>query len=285
MYATLRFLATGSTVDNRSGLSQSSVSRYVLDVVKAIALLKDEYIFMPRDREELNTNFQAFYEINPFPDVVGTVGCTHVKILGQGGEDGEVYRNRKQYFSINVQSVSRADFWFQDIVARWPGSTENSFIFNQSRLKQRFEKDEFTPGVLLGGGEYELYPYLMTPFSPRRNRLTENETYYNQAHSCVRDTVERQCGVWKRRFPCLVLGLRCRLETALIVIVASAVLHNFCIDQKDDMPLENLEIEEAVEASTMTEEGTDKIESTNNDNREAVLKRDNFAQQIAMLYN
>lgn len=193
-------------VGDCSGMSQQSISRIVRDVVEAIARLRDEFIYMPRDREELNTNFKNFFKIGPFPTVVGTIDCTHVKICGQGGQQGETFRNRKQYFSINVQSVSRADLSFQDIVARWAGSTHDSFVF----------------------------------------------------------------------------GLRCKLETALTVIVASAILHNFCIEQKDDMPLESPEIEEAVEATTIAvQEGTERIEAaTGSSNRQAVAKRDWYVQQI-----
>lgn len=67
-----------------------------------------------------------------------------------GGADAEVYRNRKGYFSINVQVVTNADLLFADIVARWPGSTHDATIFNHSRLKYRFERQEFAFGLLLG---------------------------------------------------------------------------------------------------------------------------------------
>lgn len=234
---------------------------------------------MPRNRDELQKNFEKFYEIGRFATVVATIDCTHVKISGQGGDDGEIYRNRKQYFSINVQSVSNADLSFQDIVASYPGSTHDSHIFNQSRLKQRFENGEFGRAVMLGDGGYKLYPYLMTPF---RNPTTEGQRRYNQVQILVRNTVERKYGIWKRRFPCLVFGLRCKLETSLVVIVACAVLHNFCIQQKEEMPPTDPETEAAVEAATtIAERSSEEIEATTgNINRQAVLKRNSFVNQI-----
>lgn len=287
MYTALRFFATGTfqnIVGDATGLSQQSVSDIVQKVSFAIATLNDEFIYMPRNRDELQNNFQQFYEIGSFPTVIGTIDCTHVKISGQGGNDGEIYRNRKQYFSINVQSVANADLSFQDIVARYPGSSHDSHIFNQSRLKQRFENGEFARAVLLGDGGYKLYPYLMTPF---RNPTTEDQTRYNRVQILVRNTVERKYGVWKRRFPCLVFGLRCKLETSLAVIIACAVLHNFCIQQREEMPPADPEIEAAVENTTIeAERGSVQIEArTGNSNRQAVLKRDYFVEQIAMLNN
>lgn len=125
---------------------------------------------MPRNEAERQENFKNFLDIGCFPTVVGTIDCTHVKIKGPGGNEGEIFRNRKQFFSINVQTVSKADLSFQDIVARWPGSAHDSFIFDNSRIKERFEGGEFGNAVLLGDGGYKLQTYMMTPFrNPQGN--------------------------------------------------------------------------------------------------------------------
>lgn len=52
----------------------------------------------------------------------------------------------------------------------------------------------------------------------------------------TRNPVERQYGVWKRRFPVLALGLRLKLQTSMAVIVATAVLHNIAIEVKEEEP-------------------------------------------------
>lgn len=148
------------------------MSRIVKQVSESIASLKDEFIFLPKNHADLLENYRKFYDIGSFPTVIGTIDCTHIKISGQGGDEGETFRNRKQFFSINVQSVANAGLTFQNIVARWPGSTHDSHIFNESRLKRRLEQGEFEDGVLLGDGGYKLYPYLMTPY---RNPATEDE--------------------------------------------------------------------------------------------------------------
>lgn len=52
LYAALRFYAAGTfqhTVGDLSGISQSSVSRIVKQVSLAIAMLRDEFIYMPRN--------------------------------------------------------------------------------------------------------------------------------------------------------------------------------------------------------------------------------------------
>nr|CAI5831652.1 unnamed protein product [Callosobruchus analis] len=52
----------------------------------------------------------------------------------------------------------------------------------------------------------------------------------------TRNTVERQIGVWKMRFPILRYGCRLKLKTAMNVIVATGVLHNICIENNYPNP-------------------------------------------------
>lgn len=67
-----------------------------------------------------------------------------------GGDDAEVFRNRKGYFSINTQAVCDPDLKFLDVVARWPGSTHDNTIFNNSRIRRKFEQQHFPNSILLG---------------------------------------------------------------------------------------------------------------------------------------
>lgn len=62
-----------------------------------------EYIHFPLDPNAQRMNIAKFYEIAAFPRVCGCVDGTQIKILNPGGNNGEVYRNRKGYFSLNVQ--------------------------------------------------------------------------------------------------------------------------------------------------------------------------------------
>jgi len=66
-----------------------------------------------------------------------------------------------------------------DIVARWPGSTHDSTIFNNSRIKTLFEADRFGDGLFLGDSGYSNLLYLMT----RLNPTTPAEHLYNEANS------------------------------------------------------------------------------------------------------
>ncbi|KAJ4444991.1 hypothetical protein ANN_06790 [Periplaneta americana] len=126
-----------------------------------------------------------------------------------------------------------------DIVARWPGSTHDSTIFHESRLRALLETREIANGYLLGDGGYPCKSYLLTPL---QNPGTRAEQRYNTAHKATHNTVERQYGVWKRRFPVLSMGLRCHLQNMSNIIVSTAVLHNIAIAARENLPPEDPEV-------------------------------------------
>lgn len=152
---------------------------------------------------------REFFEIAKFPGVLGAIDCTHVPIVSPGGPNAELYRNRKSYFSINVQAVSSASLLFLNCVARWPGSVHDSTIFSNSRLYGRFERGEISHAYLLGDAGYPVKPYLLTPLAATP---TAAQRRYNYAQIRTRNPVERSFGLLKRRFPCLQMGLRIKVD-------------------------------------------------------------------------
>ncbi|CAB3261071.1 unnamed protein product [Arctia plantaginis] len=82
--------------------------------------------------------------------------CTHIKIQSPGGDDAELFRNRKSYMSINMQTISSPNLLITDIVARWPGSTHDSTIYQNSRRYERFERGDYQGSYLLGDSGYPL---------------------------------------------------------------------------------------------------------------------------------
>lgn len=77
---------------------------------------------------------------------------------------------------------------FIDVVARWPGSTHDSFVLRNSSIFDRFEAGEFGNNVLIGDNGYPLKSWLMTPISSPRS---EKEQKYNQSHKKTRVLIER----------------------------------------------------------------------------------------------
>lgn len=240
---TLRFFATGAfqmVIGDLFNVHKSTICRVLKRVTHHIAVLRPDFVHMPRTGQEMRQTKAKFFNICAFPGVLGCVDGTHVPIESPGGNEGELYRNRKTWFSINVQVVCDSDLKFCNIDTRWPGSTHDSTVFNASLLRAQLENGEFENGYLLGDSAYACKSYMMTPLL---NPITQSETNYNEAHIKTRNTVERAIGLWKRRFPCIALKLRTKIPRTLAIIVATAVLHNICIISGDDMPVDYMEID------------------------------------------
>lgn len=91
-------------------VSQPTISRIVFRISLLVASLLKEYIKMPRDQETRNENRRLFNNLGKgngaigLPGVDGAIDCTHVRLQDTRFQNiGEIYRNRKGYFSLNVQ--------------------------------------------------------------------------------------------------------------------------------------------------------------------------------------
>lgn len=233
---TLRFFGSGAmqtVVGDLVNVSQPSVSRCIWETTQAVCLrLFPKYVRHP-DAQEATSLMTRFHNIGGFPGVTGCIDCTHVPIDSPGGDDAEVYRNRKGYFSINVQAVTGPELQFLDVVASWPGSVHDSRIFSNSRVMVLYEQ-KAVPGILLGDQGYACLPYLMPPL---RNPRTAAEKRYNTSHIKTRNTVERAFGVWKRRFPCLRTKLLTDTPRSVAIITACAALHNVAYAMREPCPV------------------------------------------------
>lgn len=190
-----------------------------------------EYVKFP-NAEGMVANQRAFFNERNFPGVAGIIDGTHIPIQNPGGNMGEVYRNRKRFFSLNVQVVCGPQLEILDIVTRWPGSAHDARIFHNSRLKMRFETGGLQ-GCLIGDSGYPCTPYLLTPLLVTH---TPAERRYNRAQMFVRNKIECCIGVLKRRLLCLKKGLAYTPTKVSAFVCACAVLHNIAVMTNDPIP-------------------------------------------------
>ncbi|XP_052065811.1 putative nuclease HARBI1 [Mytilus californianus] len=133
------------------GYDKATVSRAVNDVTNALPDVKVNFIQWPKDINSINRMKCGFHRQMNFPNVLGCIDCTHVKIQGPS-EDEATFVNRKGYHSVNVQAVCDYEGKFANICANWPGSTLDSHIFNTSNLCQYLETNNrgLADGLILG---------------------------------------------------------------------------------------------------------------------------------------
>ena len=214
------------------GVSQPYVSKTVPRVSQAIASLSADLIKFPFGYY-LKEVQNFFLDYSNFPGVCGVIDGVHIPIQSPGGKQSELYRNRKGIFSINCQVVCDHKHKLTNVVARWPGSVHDSRMWSNSQLCMEFESGSHE-GILLADSGYPLSRQVMVPFDyPCSDR---SRGRFNRALCKSRVFVEQSIGNWKRRFPILSKQMRCKVDTTLTIIVATAVLNNICIDLKQPVP-------------------------------------------------
>ena len=152
LLAALQFYATGSCqwlLGRSCGLSQSAISHSINDVTDALVKLAPTFIKFPADNHTVRATKQAFFQMAHFPNVVGAIDGTHVPIRAPAANE-DVFVNRKGVHTINVQAVCDANMVVTDLVAKWPGSSHDSFIWRSSGLYQLFSRGRAPEGWLLG---------------------------------------------------------------------------------------------------------------------------------------
>ncbi|KAJ8882048.1 hypothetical protein PR048_018536 [Dryococelus australis] len=166
LLSTLRFYATDCnklTIGNYAGFSKLTAQRIVHRVSCAIASLRPQFLCFPETIEKFNMAQRKFYEIASFPRVKGAMDCTHVRIQSPGGDNSELYRNRKGCFSVNIQAICNTNLELTDIVARWSDLTHDSTVFNNLNRRACFKRRVYGDAVVLVDGCYACKLYLMPP--------------------------------------------------------------------------------------------------------------------------
>ncbi|KAK5648021.1 hypothetical protein RI129_002913 [Pyrocoelia pectoralis] len=237
----LKFFASGSyQTDIGSfkfmGVSQSSVSRCVAEVINALNenQIFNRWVHFPATQEELNSVRREFYEKYGIPGIVGVIDCTHVAIYPptrNGNHPEHIYVNRKNYHSINTQLVCDVNMKITNANARFPGSSHDAFIWNNSNINlfmQQINRHGETY-FLIGDSGYPLRQWVQTPI--RNPEPGAQEDAFNTAFKSCRTTIERCNGLLKMRFRCLLKHrvLHYTPNVASKIINACTILHNMCI--------------------------------------------------------
>ncbi|KAJ1089568.1 hypothetical protein NDU88_002719 [Pleurodeles waltl] len=135
----------------------------------------------------------------------------------------------KHTHSINVQAIVDHQGLITNIMAKYPGSVHDSYIFRHCTINEHFQDGRYGNGLLVADQGYGIQPWIMTPFG---NPSTAAERAYNEAHRRTRSIVERTFGILKSRFRCLDItggSLLYSPEMVCRIILTCAILHNICI--------------------------------------------------------
>ncbi|XP_050816504.1 putative nuclease HARBI1 isoform X2 [Gopherus flavomarginatus] len=187
-----------------------------------------------KPRQQARTK-EEFLRIAGFPNVLGTLGCTHVALKPPSDHEN-LYRNPLCFHSMNMQLVCDAHGMITHVVAEFPGSVPDAHILSCSSLRGIFEGHQNMDGWLLADGTYPLKPWLLTPVEAVE---TAAEQRYNAAHMATQAVVGRTVGALKGRFRCLDRAggvLQYSPLKVCHIFVACCVLHNMAVGRGIAMP-------------------------------------------------
>ena len=137
-----------------------------------------------------------------------------------------------------------ADLIFLSIATRFPGSCHDARIWRETEVYCRIEAGELlqyteeiveqvkVKPLILGDGAYPLSAYLMKTY-PFINAPTREQKKFNKNLSAACVSVEHGIGILKARWH-ILLKLDSNISNVSNVIIACAVLHNFCQIEKDE---------------------------------------------------
>lgn len=246
---TLWYLSNNETfrqISDRFCVSLSSAHCVLTRVLNFLLTLKSEYIVWPSTNEmkqKCAAIFKKKRKKGQFDNVIGVIDCCHIRIK-KPIEQGDNYVNRKGFPSIILQAICDADKMLTDVFCGEPGSLHDARVLRRSNLYAMAQNPNYFENYsLLGDSAYPRLPWLVTPYKDT-GTLTQEQKQFNFNHSSVRISIEHSFGLLKSRFRRLLYINNYDIKLCVKIVMASCILHNLCIKEKDNTNIEILSIEE-----------------------------------------
>jgi len=214
--------------------SINTVHRVFHEVLRAMNDLYLMEVRLPTIRTPLASRIRKNNKFWPFfKDCIGALDGSHIHAFVSGIHQGP-YRNRKGHLSQNVLAVCDFNMMFIYILAGWEGTANDARVLSDAR-NRGFHAP---PGkYYLADAGYSNTPLTMTPYRGVRYHLKEQaradlkpqtkEELYNLRHASLRNVIERQFGILKRRFKLIRTAPKYSLPIQTRLVYALTDLNNF----------------------------------------------------------
>ena len=223
------------------GVEKSIVIKISQDGINHIVQLAPTFIKFPVTALETalaTTSFQEFTDCS-IPQVVAAVDGTHIETLAPSSESKLDNFWRKQKYTINLQAVVGSNLMFSDVSTSFPGSVHDARILRATTLYQKCETNEVLTRpekiieemtitckiITFRRRSLSSKTWLVKPY-PSNIRLTDTQKKFSKSLSSARVIVEREFGLLKGRWRCLIKRLDNDIEYVTNVILSCFVLHN-----------------------------------------------------------
>ncbi|XP_055373443.1 putative nuclease HARBI1 [Condylostylus longicornis] len=244
--------ATMAEISEKFSIGKGSVHRMVTRMTRILTNLKEKFIIWPQSNEEYKKLMKGFQNIksnNPFPNVVGCLGCTHLRIY-QPKIGASSYCNSNKTFSMILQAICDSNFRFINVYFGWPGGSHDADVWKKNPLYEKLQNQSIIipqDGYILGDTNFPLETFLMVPFRDDEN-LSSEKIQFNETLNYIRITIEKSFGVLKKKFSILKHLPVNKLSEAKYIVSSCIMLYNFIIEMEgiSASDLNNLDNDEII---------------------------------------
>lgn len=148
------------------------------------------------------------------------------------------YINRHDGVSITLQGICDARKRFLDVFTGVPSKVHDARVFKLSPISGQMENICEGTFHILGDGAYELRDWLLKPYRGYE-LLSRRRKRYNKRFCGTRVVIENAFGMLKKRFIQLMCLFMWDVDRITKFIIACCVLHNICIDENDEVPVDD----------------------------------------------
>ncbi|XP_032592159.1 putative nuclease HARBI1 isoform X2 [Drosophila grimshawi] len=224
------------------GVTLHTLAKITRRVASVLSSKASSYIRMPTTLSEKERMMRSFQALSNMPQVIGALVQTTVHLQL---ESSRAQANRSAYSGtesessvpteelLHLQLVSDGEFKIRDLdihLSEELDLNNASELFSLSRIKERFEQNEFRGRILLGNDSLSCSNSLFTPV---QHPKTKSEELYNHAHALTFAPAIKCLNIWMRRFGILDSELLGTFGSAKQTITALALLHNMAMEWND----------------------------------------------------
>jgi DDE superfamily endonuclease len=322
LIAYLLYMTQGITykqISEELGIGFMTVSKCVHDCTNAIVRhMFATYIRLPTPAQARETIEKLKQQIG-LPGIYGVIDGTHI-LIKKPCDDGMDYLNvNSAHHSINIQGSHVYDKplievlvdyekRFLDVEIGWPGSVEDSRIFEKSFLNGKYEEvlaelgtealatgdgvEEDIPAFILGDSAYKNSRHFVTTYKTTQCDADPSVRQLNSHLNEARYHVEQAFGLLKGRFKIFEKPLTSAaqdLPFSLHLITSICIVHNFLIDSRDAVSVEDIlpvELASGADRLERTISEDDKlgdiseVEGGQETTREAFLRRIRWLDEV-----
>ncbi|XP_017153199.1 putative nuclease HARBI1 [Drosophila miranda] len=216
------------------GVSLRTLKKITRRIASVLSSKASRYIRMPATLSEKERMMRSFQELANMPQVIGTLLQTRVRFQSKDPRVHDVRQSQENAREVvHMQLVCDADHKIRDLDIRLVEEVSlitDTKMFSLSKIKERFEQNEFRGRILLGNESFSCSSCLFTPVKLPQSLAEE---LYNHAHSVTYASARKCLNILMFRFGILGSEVFGSFGSAKQTITALAILHNMAMDWSD----------------------------------------------------